>query len=109
MGNVQDSEADPSQNGNNRPPDRPPKPMAPYPISSPVYPTIDNGDYEVLNPNLKPARPAPVRPAPSTPGGGQSTHTLSTQQAGLDGVPFIINPKFMNSSGDKVLGYSPIN
>ncbi|KAF2894345.1 hypothetical protein ILUMI_11823 [Ignelater luminosus] len=104
MGNVQDSESESGQNGNNRPPERPPKP-APPPTSS-VYPTIADNidhDYEILNPdfNNRPSRPAPTRPAPLTP--GQSTHTLLSAQGGLDGVPFIINPRFMNMANpDKV-------
>lgn len=106
MGNVQDSESESGQNGNSRPPERPPKP-APLPPTSSVYPTIANNgdhDYEILNPdfNNRPSRPAPVRPAPLTP--GQSTHTLLSAQGGLDGVPFIINPRFMNMANpDKVI------
>lgn len=102
MGNVQDAEADQSHNGI-KAPDRPPKPPAPYPPTSAVYPNIDSDhDYEILNPDYNP-RSVPVRPAPLTPAQMGPTHTLTSTQHPLTGVPFVINPKFLNAvSSDKV-------
>ncbi|KAB0802487.1 hypothetical protein PPYR_04673 [Photinus pyralis] len=97
MGNVQDSEADQGHNGN-KPPERPPKP-APYPPTSSVYPNIDSDhDYEILMPDYN-RRSMPVRPAPLTPAQiGPPTHTISPTQHSLAGVPFVINPKFLNAA-----------
>ncbi|XP_023016818.2 multivesicular body subunit 12-like Mvb12 isoform X2 [Leptinotarsa decemlineata] len=111
MGNVQDSQADP--NSNSTPPQRPPKPNAMSPGGvNPMYPALsdNNHDYEILRPGGYPSTPVapggPIRPAPKPPGAvphQNSTQTLViTYQNGLDGVPFIINPKFLASnSGDR--------
>ncbi|KAF5302695.1 hypothetical protein FQR65_LT08437 [Abscondita terminalis] len=96
MGNVQDTEGH-GENGN-RPPERPPR--STVPVSS-VYPTIDNEDhdYEILNPDYnRPSRPAPTRPPPAPSAASGPAHTLNSTHHALAGVPFIINPKFMNSS-----------
>lgn len=96
MGNVQDTES--TENAHNRPaPERPPKP--PSSLSGTVYPDLDNGDhdYEILNPGYVPARPAP-RPPTSASTGGSATHMLTSTYNALEGVPFIINPRFMPSS-----------
>lgn len=94
MGNVQDTESE------YKPPDLPPKPAAQFSPSSAVYPNLNNGDhdYEILNPdyNNRPGRPAPARPAPLVP--QQSTHTLTSSHNGIEGVPFVINPRFLNSN-----------
>ncbi|KAJ8919056.1 hypothetical protein NQ315_016962 [Exocentrus adspersus] len=105
MGNVQDSQANPDSNGRNDntgsyPPERPPKP-APLSPNSPMYPSLGNSDhdYEILRPGYPPSgpvRPAPKPPAPPVPH-QHSTHTLSISHA-LDGVPFVVNPKFITSS-----------
>lgn len=96
MGNVQDTQTgdSPNQNGNLIPS---------RPAPSPVYPSLSDGDhdYEILRPGSTPSRPAP--PAPRPPVDRQiSTHTMSSSFHALDGVPFIVNPKFLNSSTDRV-------
>ncbi|KAG5884402.1 hypothetical protein JTB14_007000 [Gonioctena quinquepunctata] len=107
MGNVQDSQADP--NSNPAPPERPPKPNAMSPGGvNPMYPPLSdtNNDYEILRHGAYPSTPVspagPIRPAPKPPGAApqNSTQTLViTYQNGLDGVPFIVNPKFLTSNG----------
>lgn len=97
MGNVQDTQSH-EQNGNATP-------SRPAPVVSPIYPSLHSGgdhDYEILRPGNTPSRPAPRPPAPVTH--QNSTHTLSSSFHGLDGVPFIVNPKFFNSSSDRVSG-----
>lgn len=94
MGNVQDTQANPDfpQNGNYG--NVPPRPAPPIPSS--VYPNLEDGDhdYEILSPGGSgPSRPAPRPPVQTQ----HSTHTLS-QFNGLEGVPFIISPKFLNST-----------
>ncbi|XP_050296703.1 multivesicular body subunit 12A [Anthonomus grandis grandis] len=90
-------------------PDRPPKPLSPN-TGGPVYPSLgEDDDYEILRPgyNINPS-PGPIRPAPKPPAPGppahnnfqhqNSTHTLGNScYPGLEGVPFIVNPKFLNS------------
>lgn len=98
MGNVQDTQN--NADGRSLPPERPPRSGPPM---SPLYPNIspDGGDhdYEILKPPgypTGPSRPAPKPPAPSPP---SNTSTLSTNGVNyLDGVPFIVNPKFVNST-----------
>lgn len=92
MGNAQSDESN----------DRPIVPPKPNQLIN-VYPNLDNGDhdYEILNPPGYPTRPAPKPPVPLQH--QHSTHTLSSNLNGLEGVPFVINPKFLNSSNkDKV-------
>jgi len=92
MGNVESNGINP----NSVPPERPPKPN--------VYPSLNDGgdhDYEILNPpGYVPSRPAPKPPSPSIPFAHQnSTHnTLSSGLSGLEGVPFVLNPKFSAKS-----------
>ncbi|XP_072393257.1 multivesicular body subunit 12B [Diabrotica undecimpunctata] len=105
MGNVQDSQA----NSNDQfPPERPPKPNV-IPTGVPVYPPLANTDhdYEILRPgaypSVLPGGPGgPTRPAPKPPAPVQhqnSTHTMNgPSHMGLDGVPFIVNPKFLTTS-----------
>lgn len=98
MGNVQNNGASAPQS----PPERPPKPNSLSPDS--VYPSLGGSDhdYEILRPsgpvvpNVGPVRPAPKPPTPITQ--QNSTHTLGSFQNALDGVPFVINPKFLTSS-----------
>ncbi|CAG9856384.1 unnamed protein product [Phyllotreta striolata] len=103
MGNVQDS-----QQGD-APPERPPKPNAMSPGGVPAaYPSLDTDhDYEILRPGAYPSMPAgpgaPIRPAPKPPAAPvqhqNSTNTLgSSYTSGLDGVPFVVNPKFVTGS-----------
>lgn len=96
MGNVQDTQSGEqnAQNNGNAIPSRP----------APMYPVLNNGDhdYEILRPGNTPSRPAPPAPRPPQIAHQNSTHTLSSNFHGLDGVPFIVNPKFFNSSSDKV-------
>lgn len=99
MGNAQDTQSGAvnGQNGIQTPPERPPRPTVSHTGSS-VYPSLNDGDhdYEILRPGHTPSRPAP--PTPHPPFTHQhSTHTLSNFHA-LDGVPFIVNPKFLNST-----------
>lgn len=81
---------------------------APAIPQSRVYPPLEDNDpdYEILNPpGVIPTRPAPKPPAPNPPTTNQhSTHTLSSQNNGLEGVPFVISPKFLNSTNkEKVI------
>lgn len=111
MGNVQDGgEGNPDANKRDAnavpfPPARPPKP-SPMSPNNPVYPALadTDHDYEILRPGYPasgPTRPAPKPPAPVVPH-QHSTHTLGISHA-LDGVPFVVNPKFFASkSADKV-------
>ncbi|XP_060525454.1 multivesicular body subunit 12A isoform X2 [Cylas formicarius] len=100
MGNVQDSQAN---DANPAPPERPPKPFLPQ---GPLYPPLGGNehDYEILKPGGGPAgpvRPAPRPPAPVPPvmPYQNSTHTLGySSYYGLEGVPFVINPKLLESS-----------
>lgn len=97
MGNVQDKESPSS------PPVRPPKPAGVASPTSPVYPSLsgDNSDhdYEILSPGpLGPRRPAPKPPTPVVTH-QNSTHTLSGTFGALEGVPFIVNPRFLNNGG----------
>lgn len=103
MGNVQDSQQEQNgQNGNANGKCRP----APPPPTSAGYPNLagdEDHDYEILAPGPGynvPARPAPARPPPLT--SQFSTHTLTTNYNGLEGVPFIVNPKFLPAGqGDR--------
>lgn len=108
MGNVQDAQA---HNPNDEtPPERPPKPNSITPGNPSAYPSLSDTDhdYEILRQGPYPSIPAgpagtPLRPAPKPPAPvlphQQSTHTLSVaSQLGLDGVPFIVNPKFLTSN-----------
>lgn len=98
MGNVQSNGSSVPQS----PPERPPKPNSLSPGG--VYPSLGESDhdYEILRPsgpavpNVGPVRPAPKPPTPVAH--QNSTHTLGTFQNALDGVPFVINPKFLSSS-----------
>lgn len=102
MGNVQDSVSTAPQT----PPERPPKPNALSPGA--VYPALGDSDddYEILRPSgpgvpsIGPIRPAPKPPTPVVH--QNSTHTLGAFQNALDGVPFIVNPKFLTSSSSQV-------
>ncbi|XP_018562510.1 multivesicular body subunit 12B isoform X1 [Anoplophora glabripennis] len=105
MGNVQDggdANADSNKRDGNSfpsPPVRPPKP-SPMSPGNPVYPSLGESDhdYEILRPGYPasgPTRPAPKPPTPAVPH-QHSTHTLGIPHA-LDGVPFIVNPKFLTS------------
>ncbi|CAH1173918.1 unnamed protein product [Phaedon cochleariae] len=121
MGNVQDSQADliPAVT----PPERPPQ--IPNSLSSganPMYPNLTDSenDYEILRPggfqtspvvgpigNGGPSRPAPMPPVPVT--NPNMTHTLgASYQTSLDGVPFIVNPKFTTSSNFDVFQFPKI-
>lgn len=98
MGNVQEGEAKPT------PPERPPRPTSMSPGSNPMYPSLGESDhdYEILKPGpMGPSRPAPPRPptVPVVPH-QNSTHTLNNTYSSLDGVPFIVNPKFLSNSSD---------
>ncbi|XP_064214019.1 multivesicular body subunit 12A isoform X1 [Tribolium castaneum] len=103
MGNVQDTQNSPDSNGRNITP--PVRPAPPYPGNGPIYPSIgaDGGDhdYEILKPPgypSGPSRPAPRPPAPN-PRQNSTTGTLGASGGNnLDGVPFIVNPKFLNAS-----------
>lgn len=107
MGNVQDSQADEanSQNGRSY---APPRPAPPPPTRNPAaYPSLEGDhDYEILNPPGPgfPNRPAPPRPFPVIHH-QHSIHTLTPGFSGLEGVPFIINPKFMMSSNTDGVSY----
>lgn len=92
MGNVQDTES--TENSHNLP-----APKVPTSFSSTVYPDLDKDDhdYEILNPGYVPARPAPRPPVPASTG-GSLPHMLTSTYNALEGVPFIINPRFMPSS-----------
>lgn len=81
----------------------PPKPNTQLPNSN-FYPKLDDNsdhDYEILNPPGMPTRPAPK---PPTVQHQHSTHTLSNYN-GLEGVPFVINPKFLNASSKEKVCY----
>ncbi|XP_030754677.1 multivesicular body subunit 12B [Sitophilus oryzae] len=107
MGNTEST-----QNGTA--PDRPPKPMSPN--SNNMYPSLGESDhdYEILRPGPGYGPPGPIRPAPKPPAPAipvnpmqpslqhqNSTHTLgNSTHFGLEGVPFVVNPKFLSSSGD---------
>ncbi|CAH0552706.1 unnamed protein product [Brassicogethes aeneus] len=100
MGNVQDSHA----NGDTgpTPPERPPRTVPISPSNPSMYPTIannDDHDYEILMPPSGPTRPAPKPPAPTVQH-QNSTHTLNSCFGGLEGVPFIVNPKFITTAGN---------
>lgn len=90
MGNVQDA-----QSGS-------PSSKTPSTIPS-MYPDIgDDGthDYEILKPPgypIAPSRPAP-RPPPPVPTQNSTNSLGSNTGTNLDGVPFVVNPKFLNSS-----------
>lgn len=109
MGNTQSDEY-----SNERGPSRPTPASTGQPQSR-VYPHLDDGgdhDYEILNPpGVVPTRPAPKPPAPLPPQNHQhSTHTLSSNFNGLEGVPFVISPKFLNSTNkEKVKRMDVIN
>ncbi|ENN73863.1 multivesicular body subunit 12B [Dendroctonus ponderosae] len=98
MGNVESG----SQT-NHSPPDRPPKAS---PGSNRVYPPLGNDDdYEILRPGPGYVPPGPIRPAPKPPGPAfpglqhqTSTHTLGSSHAGLEGVPFVVNPRFLTNN-----------
>lgn len=99
MGNVQDTQSGDhtAQNGNATP-------SRPAPVVSPgssVYPSLTDSDhdYEILRHGNTPSRPAPQPPVITHQ---NSTHTLSSNFHGLDGVPFVVNPKFLHSSSEKV-------
>lgn len=104
MGNVQSDSHSNGQNGKS-PVSRP----APPPPVSGNYPSLDDGDhdYEILSPG--PGYNIPNRPAPSKPPVVThqfSTHTLTSNYSGLEGVPFIVNPKFLPSgNSEKVRNY----
>lgn len=105
MGNVQDTQAgDPNSHNGNATPSRPAPVVSP---GSSVYPSLSDGDhdYEILRPGNTPSRPAPPAPHPPVIAHQNSTHTLTSNFHGLDGVPFIVNPKFLSSSNDKVTYY----
>ncbi|CAH1380953.1 unnamed protein product [Tenebrio molitor] len=104
MGNVQDSQTSPDANSRNvagSPPDRPSRPAPPLAGGGPMYPSIGteggDHDYEILKPPGYPTRPAP-RPPPPVPRQNSATATTVSTVNNLDGVPFVINPKFLNSS-----------
>lgn len=101
MGNAQDTEAAPSNpNGYIAPsvkaPDRPPR------SNQHMYPPLNEGDhdYEILNPpGYIPARPAPQPPIANQ----HSTHSFNANFNGLEGVPFIINSRYVSTqSSDRV-------
>lgn len=115
MGNVESGgQANPS------PPDRPPKaspgsnrvypPLGKLttelcPPFLPRYPAGNDDDYEILRPGPGYVPPGPIRPAPKPPGPAHpglqhqtSTHTLGSSHAGLEGVPFIVNPRFLTDN-----------
>lgn len=108
MGNVQDGHS----NGDaNTPPERPPRSGVPA-SNNPVYPSLggdSDHDYEILMPPSGPTRPAPLPPAPAPPhlthqGSVSNCHTLGGATNGLEGVPFVINPRFsVASQKDKVV------
>ncbi|XP_066258694.1 multivesicular body subunit 12B [Euwallacea similis] len=99
MGNTESTQ-------NSMAPTIPPKPLSP--IANSVYPSIGDtdDDYEILRPGpgYGPPAPGPVRPAPKPPVPFQSSfqhqnsiHTLAgSSYPGLEGIPFIVNPKFLN-------------
>lgn len=96
MGNVQDSEATPSQP--QTAPIRPPRPAPPPPIANP-YPNLqdDDHDYEILLPSY----PRPNKPAPfptSTSQVNTNTINVSNTYNAMEGVPFVINPSFSTSA-----------
>ncbi|XP_019869963.1 multivesicular body subunit 12B [Aethina tumida] len=102
MGNVQDGHS----NGDaNTPPERPPRSGVPA-SNNPVYPSLagdSDHDYEILMPPSGPTRPAPLPPAPAPPhlthqGSVSNCHTLGGATNGLEGVPFVINPRFSVAS-----------
>lgn len=104
MGNIQDTQnnqtANGGQNGRNQ------NVAKPTPSAYPNLNTDEDHDYEILapGPGYIPVRPAPPRPPHNpTVHHQHSTHTLTSNFSGLEGVPFVINPKFLPSgSGDKV-------
>ncbi|KAL3277294.1 hypothetical protein HHI36_012644 [Cryptolaemus montrouzieri] len=97
MGNVQDAHSTPEQTP--PVPNRPPRPAPPPPVSNSAYPNIqdDDHDYEILLPGYP--KPKPPVPLPVTTS-QNSTHTLNTSNSysAMEGVPFIINPKFLTSA-----------
>lgn len=112
MGNVQNTEQlsgynndNISTNSNDKPPERPPRPTG-----SPMYPHLNNTDgdhdYEILHhPGYVPLRPAPQPPTPREHQ-QSSTHTLSSNFNGLEGVPFVLNSKLQGAnSSEKVNEY----
>lgn len=114
MGNVQDSQSSPDTNGRNitiapSPPERPLRPAPPFPGNNPpMYPSIgaDGGDhdYEILKPPGYPSGPSRPAPQPPISPNRQNSGTLGPSGGNnLDGVPFIVNPKFLNSgTADRV-------
>lgn len=102
MGNVQDHEKQ-SGNPNSQAPARPPRPAPPPPVS---YPNLnaDDHDYEILSmpnyppvPRMGPQPPVPTNNQPARQNSTQNTMN-SNYYSAIEGVPFIINPKFMNSA-----------
>lgn len=105
MGNVQDTNNSSEindQNGVTTPPERPPRP------NRPMYPNLNDGgdhDYEILRPGYTPSRPAPPTPSGNVALQHQmSTHTLSSGHYGLEGVPFVLNPKLFGQNGSDKVG-----
>ncbi|KAK9884660.1 hypothetical protein WA026_007503 [Henosepilachna vigintioctopunctata] len=97
MGNVQDSHSNTCQTP--QIPNRPPRPAPPPPVGNPTYPNLqeDDHDYEILLPGYP--QPRPPAPLPST-GPINSTQTMNSgsSNTAMEGVPFIINPKFLTSA-----------
>lgn len=82
-----------SNNKELRPAPTPPNGMA-YPRLSPTH------DYENL---VRPIRPAPPRPLPS-----HSAYATIASYHGLEGIPFILNPKLDGSSSVNSPGYPAV-
>lgn len=106
MGNVQDAQSHGTPNS---------RPAPAIPTGGSVYPNIGNDggdhDYEILKPPgypIAPSRPAP-RPPPNVPTQDSSNNLGSNTGTNLDGVPFIVNPKFLNSSQNDRVGKQIIN